>query len=501
MKRSVCFLLALLCLVSCVACASDQSEDNGDVSAVTTTAFSEGESDSDRVLDDLPELDFQNREFRILSRNRSGWTDDEITVKSANAEVVNDAIFNRQTHVEERLGIRMKNIQRNDVRPEDVIDEVKRVVKSGHTEYEVSASACFVTMAASLDGIYSNILHFDYIDLEKPYWAQGFNEASEYGGAQYAFTGAALLSMYRFAFVTLFNKNLFDKNNQEYLYTLVSNGEWTLDKQAELIPLFYKDLNGNQINDEEDQHGFTNSDQIGADPYWSACEVEIINKNTDGVFEMVLDIERLSDMADKVLYLYYGTDGSFVFKRQANDDEQVQMRKNFAQGKAAMTTLRMMEVESGDIRNMTDKYGIVPMPKFSVQQKNYRSLLHDQFTVFAVPNTVVVEDRPFVGAVLEALASESYKTVTPAYYETALKYKYMSDPESWKMLDLIYENIYIDPGIIYTSVLDSFHDAFRTMTVNNKNTVASTYAKKAKACQNKLNRTILKKLDKYKERE
>ena len=114
---------------------------------------------------------------------------------------------------------------------------------------------------------------------------------------------------------------------------------------------------------------------------------------------------------------------------------------------------------------------------------------------------MVVEDRPFVGAVLEALASESYKTVTPAYYETALKYKYMSDPESWKMLDLIYENIYIDPGIIYTSVLDSFHDAFRTMTVNNKNTVASTYAKKAKACQNKLNRTILKKLDKYKERE
>lgn len=172
MKRSVCFLLALLCLVSCVACASDQSEDNGDVSAVTTTAFSEGESDSDRVLDDLPELDFQNREFRILSRNRSGWTDDEITVKSANAEVVNDAIFNRQTHVEERLGIRMKNIQRNDVRPEDVIDEVKRVVKSGHTEYEVSASACFVTMAASLDGIYSNILHFDHIDLEKPYWAR-----------------------------------------------------------------------------------------------------------------------------------------------------------------------------------------------------------------------------------------------------------------------------------------------------------------------------------------
>ena len=58
-------------------------------------------------------------------------------------------------------------------------------------------------MAASLDGIYSNILHFDHIDLEKPYWAQGFNEASEYGGAQYAFTGAALLSMYRFAFVTL----------------------------------------------------------------------------------------------------------------------------------------------------------------------------------------------------------------------------------------------------------------------------------------------------------
>ena len=68
-----------------------------------------------------------------------------------------------------------------------------------------------------------------------------------------------------------------------------------------------------------------------------------------------------------------------------------------------------------------------------------------------------------IGAVLEAMASESYRTVTPAYYEVALKNKYAKDPASWDMLDIVTENLYIDPGVLYTKNIESVHQKFRTI--------------------------------------
>ena len=46
-----------------------------------------------------------------------------------------------------------------------------------------------------------------------------------------------------------------------------------------------------------------------------------------------------------------------------------------------------------------------------------------------------------IGAVMEVMASENLRIVKPAYYELAIKRKYMSDPVAWDMLDLAFENI------------------------------------------------------------
>jgi hypothetical protein len=80
-----------------------------------------------------------------------------------------------------------------------------------------------------------------------------------------------------------------------------------------------------------------------------------------------------------------------------------------------------------------------------------------------------------VGAVLEALSSESYKVVRPAYYETTLRTKIAQDPQSAEMFDLIIDNIYIDAGIIYTIQLSTFHNYFREIIGSKENTVVSQY--------------------------
>ena len=126
---------------------------------------------------------------------------------------------------------------------------------------------------------------------------------------------------------------------------------------------------------------------------------------------------------------------------------------------------------------MEQQYGIVPIPKYSTNQKGYRSQMHDQFTVFAIPSSAAQNRLEMLGATLEVMASESARTVKPAYYEIAVKRKYMSDPVAWEMLDLIFANVKVDPGLIYTNSLEKPLQTLRDISVSKQNTVSSSFEK------------------------
>ena len=128
-----------------------------------------------------------------------------------------------------------------------------------------------------------------------------------------------------------------------------------------------------------------------------------------------------------------------------------------------------------EMRNMEDDYGVLPMPVYDTNQKKYGTLQHDQFTVLCVPTTVSGDDLDKVSAVLEAMAVAGARYITPAYYETALRYKHMSDPDSWEMLNIIFDNVYVDAGVVYTAPLEGFYGNLRTIIQAKVNTVSSTY--------------------------
>jgi hypothetical protein len=126
------------------------------------------------------------------------------------------------------------------------------------------------------------------------------------------------------------------------------------------------------------------------------------------------------------------------------------------------------------------------MPKYDENQKGYRTLLHDAFTVFSILRTVDGDRLDETGAVLEAMASVSYKTVRPAYYETTLRTKIAQDPQSAEMFDIIVDNIYMDAGILYTIPLNTFHDKFRRIIGSKENTVVSDYKRLATSTERAL---------------
>ena len=492
MEKFLVLLLVFATLISVFASCAEANTEQGE----DTTVSQETEEPS--KLDNIPDdLKFDGEEIVIINRAFLGWTWDEVAVPELNSEPVNDAIFNRNVTVGDRLNVQIVSHAIEDADQSKPLSEVQRAVLAGSDEFDLLAGACYLVLHTTLEGLYRDMNDLEYLDLSQSYWTQDYNEVISYNDSQYSATGMIALSTYRFAFVTMFNKNQFDNKSVPYLYDAVNDGTWTLDYQSQLAEDFYQDLNGNSKKDEDDFFGLITAPYISTDPYWASCDLKILEKNADGEYEYVLDTARLSDTTDKILQLFYES-GTYVYPHTALDGEQDDIRIAFAKGNGAMCTTRLVATEQADIRNMEELYGIVPMPKYDEAQSEYGTLQHDQFTVYAVPATVNEDKFQMVGAVLEVMASESMRTVKPAYYEIALKRKYMSDPVAWEMLDLIFNTIRIDAGIVYTNALGSPHDQLRQIITSKKNTVASKFKRMDKTVGKNLSKMI-KNLDKLEE--
>lgn len=491
MRKSIALLLAVATLVLALAACADTPTDGTD-----QTTDAAAESEETLYLDNIPEdLKFDGEDIVILNRALAGWTWDEIAVPELNSEPVNDAMFNRNVAVADRLNLNIVSSPIEDPNENLPIETIKRVVKGGSDEYDLVAAAVYVTTPAALDGTFYDLTKLEYLDLDQGYWMQEYNQAMSYAGSQHTATGVIALSTYRFAFVTMFNKLEFDNKSVPYLYEAVANNEWTLDYQARLAKDFYRDTNGNNKKDEGDFFGFASCSGINTDAYWASCDIPIVEKDPDGNYQYVLDVGYFSDVMDKVLYLFYDCGGTYLFPVMTNNVEQDELRIMFSKGETAMMTIRLVAVEQPDIRNMETEYGIVPVPKYSEEQKTGGTMIHDQFTVFAVPVSAAKHKLEMIGAAMEVMASESQKLVKPAYYEIALKRKYMSDPVAWDMLDIIFSDIHIDPAVTYVVPMGCPHQKMRSIVAGKKNTVSSQCANLGKSVDKCISR-MQKKLEK-----
>lgn len=473
-------MLLLAMLLAAVSCGKKDDTPSGgttgDSGSPTGEVTTEDEYD---IPDAVGDRDYGNATIRVASTNRT-WYDDEVTVARPTGDIIDDAVYKRNKAVEARLNISITNTPMGSGgAPQYAVSNQLRQDKlNGMDNIDIAWNPVYSTIMYTSEGILSNLLAVPNLDLSAGYWSQLFNETASIGNAQYMATGPISLSYYRYVFVTYVNKTLLNSHDDAPdLVEVVNDGKWTLDYQYELAKQYYRDTDGIAHN-EQDVYGFVSSPYLNVDPYWSSCEISILTKNDDNFYEYNLSKERLSTAVDKILQFFYDEDATYLYKLDVDETtgnaEQNRIAEKFGSGTAMMATLRLIHVEDECVRNLKDKYMILPIAKLDETQTAYYSYQHDSFTGIAVPSTVPTTRHEMLGAVLEVLASESYRTVTPAYYETALKARYMDDPVSWDMLDMITANIKLDAGVLYTKSLDSIHQKLRTIINNDKQNMVSS---------------------------
>lgn len=492
MKKIFLLLLSLLLVLSLFSGCGGPS-DNGETTkngqdGSNTSAAVETTTKDPRDLDDLPDnLDYGNRTIRIVSREHDYYKD-EISVDALNGELINDAVYHRNSAVCERLGVNIENTLRPWEQGDgEVTGVIRKQVQSGTHDYDMFVATTYRTVEVIGENLFWDLSQLEYLDLSKPYWSQGFNDAASIGGGYYVINGAICLSMYRSVFATFFNKDIFDDYKIPYLYDVVDEGKWTLDYQYTIASEIYNDLNGNGQRDDADKYGFFScSNGIMVDPYWSSCQLTILTKTEDDLMQISIDGEKLDSAIRTINHLFWENPGSYAIPNSG--DYRAFMAGVFSEDRAAMMTHWLRVVETADVRDMKSFYGIVPMPKYDEAQDDYYSLLHDGVSCVGLPLTLSEEDHEMMGAFMEAMAAESYRTLVPAYYEVALKVKYVSDERSSQMLDRIVANIRIDPGIMYVNATGNFHQKMRSLVGANNNNVASSLKATEKIMQKSVDR-------------
>ena len=240
------------------------------------------------------------------------------------------------------------------------------------------------------ENLFYNLYDCEYLDLGQGYWSQGFNDAASIGNAQYMCTGSVALTLYRYMFVTFFNKNLFESNNMDNMYDIVDSGRWTIDRQYEIASGFYRDLNGNSEADIRDRYGFLTTNRAYIDAYWSSCQLRFSRKRRQ---LLCLQPRQTGWSWRSTKFSTSGTTArvhiSWKVSRCGRPDSR---GRGAGRGRAAMATLGACLVESSELKNMADSYGIIPIPKLDELQERYYTFLHDQFTAFAI--STVREEKP-----------------------------------------------------------------------------------------------------------
>ena len=483
MKRILALILAGLMLAGTVACAKTDDPVGGDETQTKAQTEPAETEDPAYSLGLKTNLNYGNENVNFLVYKNDAFPS-EMSSEKLGTGVVSDAIYERNVLVEDLLKIKLVCYEN-----QDVSGELSRDIQSGLGDYALVSTPTFGIVSSTVEGKFIDLNRLDNIDLEKHYWTQGYNDMVTFTESRMQFlaSGAPAVSMYRYTYMTLYNKSLFKDNQIPDLYDTVVKGEWTLDKQYSITKDHYIDADGSGSASDGDMYGFVTGNCVSVDPYMVATETYLITKESDTQELMFNDaaLSRLSDVCDKTQLLFNDA-STYVYQGSTQDNVTTSnIIDHFSANHALMATTRfvVMEMYYSDLAPMS--YGIAPMPKFDTNQKEYRSYVQDRVTAFGISAVVSDSDKQeMCAATLEAMAYYSNNLVRPAYYNTVLSERYMQDPQSKELLDLIFDTLYFDFSSTCANMLAvNTRDNLRGLLSGKTNTIASSTKSWSKSIQ------------------
>lgn len=481
MKKRVLILLAAAML--CTGCGGNTNDAKIATDTETTAPDTrETEPAETELHDDLPDdLDFDGTEIGICSSRSTAYTGNlDITEYDENSSSLDQAIYNRNRNIEERLDVRISEFLASGAAEAE--KTFVNTVTAGDNAYPILHQADRTVFSFGLKG-YMLDLNRDmpYIDLAKPYWQQDGNAVLGLMGKQYGAFTELSLRPYDYTHLLVFNQDLIREYGLPNPHDYWRNNDWTFDRFEELITAVHVDLDGNGKFDKNDLYGYHDRKGFLYPLMYTAAGLKTVIEDEAGrpVFNMPGNeaFQTIYDWCDRVFYKEEA-----YYKQDAGNDFFVK-HPMFQEGKALFSDMTFFYV--GMMRDMLSDFGIIVFPKYTAEQDRYYSWVEGGAGCIGV--AVTCQEKEAVGAALEALSCASMRDVIPIYYENNLKAKYSRDEISTQMFDEIQASRSFDLGD--TIWCEQIRDYFGPVFFNHQ-PLASAIAKKQESFGKTLEDTI-----------
>jgi len=433
--RSLLFILCFcMILPMLVACGDNTTNSNGE-----NGKYEYDDLTRETAADSIPsDYNLENQTITLTSPTGYLYTNGPIDQigEAETTDIVYSRIYERNLSVQERLNFVLKFYHPTGTTWQDCGIEIHDAILTMSQAFDIVMSGDNAIIQGKKFNYYHNLNDSNYIDTNERWWYEDAIMEVSVDNYNYRFLfGEININNLSRAGCIFYNKNLYEQylspnKNPDELYDKVLDGNWTLEEFTRLVKASNIEKGGDGSND---LHGFIIAHGEYPHYFREAVGIRMYERDNGGMPVFNFNDDKSATFATKLYELFFENDGVVNTQYAGQTTEAV-----FTNGQVFFNPNNLSAVLDATMREMKDDFGILPYPKWDEEQEEYITLIHNSSTITAIPVSSDIEyANEELSAVIEALASESYRRVTVAFYETALKTAYNRDDQSAQMIDII----------------------------------------------------------------
>ena len=478
MKKLLAVLLAALMLIPLVSCSTANDSEDSLAHESQTEALSDAETE---FFPPIEKKDYDGATFQIITpftKPGDWYYAEEYQSTQSKTSILNNTLYEMNTLVEEHLNVEFALKTITFKTGNELFNEVFPTIMAGDDAYQFCAmdayydNTNFITKNCALD-----LYQLEAVDFDQFYWDKSVTEMLTINGKAYLGLGDLCKKLF---YVIYCNKNMLTNANRKMPYDEVRNGQWTLDRLAAISTELYQD-DGDGLRNSGDIYGFSSSWDCNGAAFLQASNIFVATRTDDGNFELSMYGDRLIEMYDK-LYAWSQNESVNLWNVHSP-----MITSDFKTEQTYFMTAGL----GTDYLDVEFDVGILPLPKFDVEQENYAHV--NWGNNMLVPSSI--QNKEMVGEVIELMCFYSGTMVLNKYYDEVLQLRVSDAPDDRDMVELIYDTVVYDPGIAFCDGNGALWDLVYTTCfgIRNKNpNIASYYQSRYRSANKWLSNMVKK---------
>ena len=377
---------------------------------------------------------------------------------------LDEAIFMRNDEVKKELDVEIlyKCVPEG---ADEFFELALQDVLNDEHNYDIAVNDSTTMSRLAYSGALSNLRDsesFPFLDFTQPCWSASATENLTFGGNLYFTTGFFSTTMLDNMFVMFLNETIYNKNREsgdpDNLQIYASEGNWTYKEMYRLMTAFSTSMPNNDVLIIDSAL----SDKDILQSFAAAFDVDIMSYFTTSkkVNYGTIANARAEDVLTRTRELY-----------SIEGVTQNQSTQKFAAGESLFLITKLYKDYETNylIREMDDKYGLMPLPKYNTAQEQYKAYSGGASFIGALGQTHSIA----VSAFLEKTAENSYgdSQILGYYFNRVVKPKLFGTDDrlgtisySIQVFDTMVNNIEFEFCNVYSDQLGGiggiWNDAF-----------------------------------------